>query len=278
VPSAPATQSSDTSIEALSELYLQALEDLRQRDALLAVAAHELRHPLHLMRLSLARWFPRGDERGRAVMERYVDRMTRVIGDMSDLIRIERDGLALQLSRVDITQVLRDIVDAYLPDATGRHVALTLDCATIPVWVHADEQRLAQVLSNVLDNALKFTPIGGSVMMSFSHAGEILQIRVRDTGDGISAEKLPQVFELFASGTPPRGMGIGLTVARKIMALHCGAITVTSDGIDRGTEVVISLPATALVSREIPSDTHFRLGEGAHVPARRRMHGNAPPA
>jgi signal transduction histidine kinase len=274
VPTIPADESSEPSVETLTKRYLQALEDVRQREALLAVAAHELRHPLHLMRLALARWFPRGDEPGRAMMERYVERMSRVIGDMSDLIRIERDGLALQLSWLDITQVLRDIVDAYRFDATGRHVALSLEGAISPVWMQADEQRLVQVLSNILDNALKFTSIGGSVIVSLSQSDDMVQIRVRDTGSGISAETLPHVFELFAGGPPPRGMGIGLAVARKIVELHRGDIAVTSEGIDCGTEVVITMPATTVAPG---SHAHLRSGEGAHVAVLRRVNGNAPP-
>lgn len=218
------------------------------------VAAHELRHPLHLMRLALARYFPRGDERGREVMERYVDRMARVVSDLSDLIRIDQDAIVLQLSWLDITQLVREVVDAYLPDATSRRVKLTLEQAVTLRRVKADEQRLLQVLSNVLDNALKFTPVGGTVGVRLVGDSRSVEIAVRDTGRGINADTLPRVFDLFEGGESSRGLGIGLTVAKRIIELHNGSIDVRSDGIDRGTEVVIVLPAesasTALVARD----------------------------
>ena len=194
------------------------------------------------MRLALARFFPRGDEQAREVMERYIDRMSRIITDMTDLVRIEQDALALELSWIDITQTLREIVDAYAPDAQLRRVSLTLEGATAPTWVRADAQRLLQVLSNVLDNALKFTPADGIVLVSVEHKRSLLEVRVRDTGTGIAQEMLPKVFDLSTGAMPPRGMGIGLTVARRIVQMHNGDIAIFSEGAHKGTEVVITLP------------------------------------
>lgn len=195
------------------------------------------------MRLALARFYPRGDEHARQVMERYIDRMSRIIGDMTDLVRIEQDALALELSWIDISQMLREIVDAYGPDAQLRHVSLVLQGATTPAWVKADAQRLLQVLSNVLDNALKFTPAEGTVLVSVTHKASSLEVRVRDTGTGITEEMLPRVFDLHTGASAPRGMGIGLTVARRIVQMHNGDIAIFSEGAQRGTEVVITLPS-----------------------------------
>jgi anti-sigma regulatory factor (Ser/Thr protein kinase) len=175
-------------------------------------------------------------------MERYIDRMARIITDMTDLVRIEQDALALELTWIDIAQTLREIVDAYGPDAQLRRVSLTLEGGAAPVWVKADAQRLVQVLSNVLDNALKFTPADGIVLVSVIHKPMSLEVRVRDTGSGISEEMLPRVFDLYAGTTPPRGMGIGLTVARRIVQMHNGDIAIFSEGVHKGTEVVITLP------------------------------------
>jgi signal transduction histidine kinase len=210
--------------------------------ALLAITSHELRHPLHLMRLALARHFPRGDEQAREVMERYIDRMSRVIGDMGDLVRLEQDALPLTLSWTDLTQLLRDVVDAYLPDAAARRIRLMLEGATTPLWIQADDQRLLQVLSNVIDNALKFTPAEGHVLVTVASGSGAIEVRVSDTGHGITADALPNVFDLYATGTAGRGTGIGLTVARRIVELHRGSIKISSDGIDKGTEVVLTLP------------------------------------
>jgi signal transduction histidine kinase len=209
--------------------------------ALLAVAAHELRHPLHLMRLALARLYPRGDEDARQVMERYIDRMSRIVSDMTDLVRIDQNQLALELASIDLTEMLREIVDAYAPDAQLRRLSLTLEGAATPAVVTADPQRLAQVLSNILDNALKFTPADGAVMVTVTRQAAAFEVRVRDTGTGISEEMLPRVFDLYA-GSALRGMGIGLTVAHRIVRMHNGDIAIFSEGDHKGTEVVITLP------------------------------------
>ena len=128
-------EAAERQIEEITKLYLEAKDEQRRCESLVAVAAHELRHPLHLMRLALARYFPNPTDRGREVLERYIDRMSRVIGDLTDFVRIEQDDLALQLSWVDITQALRDVVDAYIPDAAARLVKLTLEGFTSPVWI-----------------------------------------------------------------------------------------------------------------------------------------------
>src|SRR5262245_136800 len=195
------------------------------------------------MRLALARFFPRGDERAREVLERYLDRMARVVGDMADLVRLEQDALPLTPAWVDITQMLRDVVDAYLAEAALRKIKLTVEGVTTPIWLHGDEQRLLQVLANVLDNAIKFTPVEGSIQVMLTRDVGALVVRVRDTGCGINAEAMPKVFDLYATATTPRGMGIGLTVARRIVELHGGSIEVLSEGPDQGTEVVIVLPS-----------------------------------
>jgi signal transduction histidine kinase len=196
------------------------------------------------MRLALARYFPQPNERGREVLERYIDRMSRVIGDMTDFVRIEQDALTLQLARIDMTRLVRDVVDAYVPDAAARRIKLTLEGFTSPVWAQVDAQRLLQVLSNVVDNALKFTPNGGTIAVMTIRSQTMFEIRVRDNGQGIAPDRLPYVFDLFAGAHGPRGLGIGLAVARRIIELHRGLIEVVSDGLDRGSEVIIKLPIT----------------------------------
>ncbi len=233
----------DVSLDELNSRCEAARDEAHRWQTLAAVVSHEIRHPLHVMRLALARHFPRGDEQPRLVLERYIDRIARVLGDLNDLVRIEQDALVLQRTWLDLTQLLREVVDAYAPDAATRHVKLTLEGAVSPSWIEADEQRLLQVLSNVIDNALKFTPAGGTVLVALTSAPGRLDVRVRDTGAGIRPEFLPHVFDLYASASSARGLGVGLTVARRIIELHEGAIEVTSEGEDRGTEVVITLPS-----------------------------------
>jgi two-component system, chemotaxis family, CheB/CheR fusion protein len=216
--------------------------DREQLRSLIAVTSHELRQPLHLMRLALVRFFPRGDEKAREVLERYIDRMARVVRDMSDLVQLEQGGLPLTLRRIDLAQLLRDVVDAYQPDAALHRIKLSVEGAASPASIEGDEQRLLQVLSNVLDNAIKFTPVDGSIQASLVRDDRSLYVRVRDSGHGISPEFIPRAFDLYASSTTSRGTGIGLAVARRIIELHRGSIHLLSEGTDRGTEVVIVLP------------------------------------
>lgn len=196
------------------------------------------------MTLAVSRYFPQPDDPCRRDIERYIGRMTRLINDMGDLVQIERGSLTVERRWLDITQLTRDVVDAYVVDAMARRISLTLEGATSPLWVIADAQRMLQVLSNVLDNALKFTPPHGSIQIDLVDKGASVQMRVRDDGRGISAERLPNVFDLYAGATASHGMGIGLTVARRIIELHDGSITVLSEGLNKGTEVVITLPAS----------------------------------
>jgi signal transduction histidine kinase len=158
---------------------------------------------------------------------------------------------------MDITHMLRDVVDAYLPDAAARRVKLTLEGTTAPLWIEADEQRLLQVLSNVIDNALKHTPVDGMVLVTLVGGVSAIDVRVRDTGHGIAADALAQVFDLYHTATAPRGMGIGLTIARRIVELHNGSIHVLSEGIDKGTEVVITLPVAGAASARVVAPPHL---------------------
>lgn len=238
----PASLRTDPELHAL---YEEAREECRSWQTLLAVMSHEIRHPLHVMRLGLARHFPRGDEPARLLFERYIDRIARVVGEANDFIRIEQDALILQRSRLDLVRLVREVADAYGPDAAARHVRLSLELTLATAALEADEHRLLQVLSNVVENALKFTPSGGAVVVTLSRRADTIDVRVRDTGRGIRADLLPKVFELYASASPERGLGIGLAVARRIVELHGGTISISSEGEGQGTEVLIRLPELA---------------------------------
>jgi signal transduction histidine kinase len=224
----------------LTRLYLQALEAQRAKDGLLAVAAHELRHPLHLMRMALARHLDH-DPDARQALDRYIQRMTRLLDDLIDFIRTEQDALELRRDWIDVPQFLLELMDDYRSTFDHRRVRLSI-AARPGLSVNADRQRLIQVFANLLDNALKFTPAGGAVVIEAAADAREVRFSVRDSGRGVAPEVLPHLLELPTSLSSPQGLGIGLAVARRIIELHGGRMEMKSDGPGHGTEAVVTLP------------------------------------
>ena len=224
----------------LTRLYLKALEAQRAKDGLLAVAAHELRHPLHLMRMALARHLEH-EPIAREALERYIARMVRLTDDLIDFIRTEHDSLELRREWIDLHAFLLGLLEEYRSTFDGRKVRLSVIAPT-GVRLSADPQRLLQVFSNLLDNALKFTAAGGAVVVEGTTSPREVIVTVRDTGRGLTADLLPRILELPTNLSSPHGLGIGLAVARRIVELHGGHIGVHSDGPGRGTEARVSLP------------------------------------
>jgi signal transduction histidine kinase len=167
--------------------------------------------------------------------------MTRLIDDLVDFIRTEQNTLELHREFIDVHEFLIALMDEYRTTFDARKVKLSV-IAPVGVRVSADHQRLLQVFSNLLDNALKFTPAGGAVTVEATTAAREVRVSLRDNGNGLSEDALRAMFE------PPRtladrgGMGIGLSVARRLAELHGGRLTVSSDGPGRGTEAVVTLP------------------------------------
>jgi two-component system, OmpR family, sensor histidine kinase BaeS len=194
-------------------------EDTRRR--LLADLAHELRTPL-------------------ATIEAYHE------GLADGVVRAEEGQLALELAPLEVRAIVRAAVDAIAPDAREREVELRLRLPDCRLTVTGDRDRLTQVLSNLMRNALEHTPEGGSITVSAEQGGDEVSIEVSDTGAGIAAEHLPQVFERFFRADPARrhvaGSGIGLTISRAIVQGHGGTITVHSDGPGRGATFTVRLP------------------------------------
>ena len=230
-------------LHELTRLYLNAVEGQRTKEGLLAVAAHELRHPLHLMRMSLERHIPDKDSPAREGLERYINRMSRLIDDLIDFIRLERDSLDIQREWIELDPLLLELVDEYGSTFQARGVRLTLNTSNHGVWISADAQRLIQVFSNLLDNALKFTPAGGAVDVTVDQHATTVDVRVRDTGRGVAPDILHRILDFPGNVDGRDGLGIGLSVARRIAELHGGTIALRSDGPGRGTEVVVTLPA-----------------------------------
>jgi signal transduction histidine kinase/DNA-binding response OmpR family regulator len=226
-------------------------ESDRRKDEFLATLAHELRNPLAPLRnaMELAR-VPRlgapQRERIHQVMERQMGHLVRLVDDLMEVSRISRGALELRREHVELAAVLHNAVETSTPLLqAGGH---TLEIANVPpLWVDGDPVRLAQILSNLLNNAAKYTPDGGRVRIAVEADAATASISVTDNGVGIDAEDLPRLFEMFRRGDPSRrrdqtGLGIGLALAQRLARMHGGGIEVRSEGPGRGSCFTLHLP------------------------------------
>jgi len=240
---------------AVAMANAQLIENLEQaaarKDELLSMLAHELRNPLAPLRNALHVLRLQPDEksarRARDVMERQVDHLGRMVDDLLDMARLQKSALEVRLQRVDLRRILEEATDDARGFIESAGVALRVDFPAAPVWVRGDRIRLAQVLGNLLDNAAKFTPRGGRVCISLRAERDAALLRVRDDGVGIESRLLPHVFEPFVQHRQELdrsrgGLGLGLAVARGVVALHGGTLQAASNGPGTGTEVTLRLP------------------------------------
>jgi signal transduction histidine kinase len=220
----------------------------RMREEVLSVVAHDLRNPLHLVASSaeLLMMPELDDERRRSVLaiaKRAVHRMNRMVGDLLNVVRMEAGRFTLELKTCDANRVVRDAVDALCPAAAERGINLVAHVADEPIPATMDEERVLQLLDNLIGNALKFTPRGGRVTVSAAMVDDEVTVAVADTGPGISPEHCARLFERFwqARGTDRRGIGLGLTIAKGIAEAHGGRLAVRStDGA--GSVFLLCLP------------------------------------
>jgi PAS domain S-box-containing protein len=235
----------------------------RHKDEFIAVLAHELRNPLvpirngiELLKSSRAR--PELLESVRPMMERQIAHMVRLIDDLLDVARISAGKIDLKRQRVTLGSILTSAAETTRAAAEAAGLDLAIDIADPGTVLDVDPTRISQVISNILQNAVKFTPTGGKIRLatrlSRIHDSEKLVISVADTGVGIAADQLPRVFDLFAqSATRLRGhqggLGIGLAIARRLIEMHGGSLVAYSAGEDRGSEFLITLPTADAAGR-----------------------------
>ena len=239
-------------------LARQLLETDRSKDEFLAILGHELRNPLapiltalHVMRLRSA---DPSTERERAVIERQVSHLSRLVDDLLDVSRATMGKIDLRRERLDLATAVARAVEMARPLIESRQHKLTVSVPVGALFVEGDPVRLAQVIANLLQNAAKYTDPGGQIEVDGKREGPDMIIRVKDNGRGIPPERLSSMFELFVQGdqVPDRsqgGLGIGLTLVRSLVQLHGGTVDASSEGPGRGSEFVIRLPASA---REVP--------------------------
>ena len=183
-------------------------------------------------------------QRARDVIARQVTQLQRLVDDLMDATAIATGKIVLRRERVDLGPVVQNAVDSARGLADGRRQSLALSTPGSPVWIDADGARLHQVFSNLLTNAIKYTPPGGAIHVTLEDGSESVRVTVRDNGRGISADALPHIFDLFMQeGTDQHaGLGIGLNLVRGLVEFHGGTVDARSDGRDRGSEFIVSLP------------------------------------
>jgi PAS domain S-box-containing protein len=232
---------------------IEALELAEQRmNEFLAMLSHELRNPLAPMRsaLSVMQIAPLDDPvqaQSRAVIERQVTNIARLVDDLLDVSRVTAGTIKLRKEPVDLFDVIASAVESSLPLITDRGHRLEQYLPDERVVVEGDLMRLTQVIINLLNNAAQYTPEGGRVRVRVEASVETARIRVQDTGEGIPRQMLAEVFSLFVQGErsldrSDGGLGIGLTLARRLVEMQGGTICATSDGPGLGSEFVVELP------------------------------------
>ena len=235
----------------------------RRKDEFLATLAYELRNPLAPIRTGLDILRLRsGDalatERATDIMERQLRQMVRLVDDLLDVSRINTGKFAIKMGRVELKAVVNDALEVARPYIELHGHELVIDLPDRPVFLHGDATRLAQVLSNLLNNAAKYTNRGGRVALVARVEERCLLVNVGDNGIGIAPDMLDQVFDMFVQvdSTLERtnaGLGVGLSLARRLVELHGGSIEARSAGIGRGSEFVVRLPI--VVEPEMPAKT-----------------------
>jgi signal transduction histidine kinase len=224
----------------------------RRKDEFLAMLAHELRNPLAPMRNAaslLSRTLTPESTQWRAVrmLDRQVSHMTRLVNDLLDVSRISQGKIELRLEPIRLGPVVEGAVDAVRAQVDERHQSLTVNLPSPEPVVEADSVRIAQVLENLLSNASKYTPPEGLINLDVETLGDEVVIKVRDTGIGIAPGQLTNVFEMFTQidATLDRaqgGLGIGLSLVKRLVELHGGTVAVTSEGLGHGSCFEFRLP------------------------------------
>jgi PAS domain S-box-containing protein len=259
-----------------TRLYQALREADRRKDEFLATLAHELRNPLAPLRnglqiMRLSHGEPGAVEKARTMMERQLSQMVHLVDDLLDLSRISRGKIELRKERVELARVVQQAVETSRPQIEANGHDLTISVPPGPVYVDADVTRLAQVFSNLLNNAAKYTDRGGRVRLAVRRRGGEVAVSVRDNGVGIPPHMLPRVFEMFTQvdrhlERSQGGLGIGLSIVKKLVEMHGGSVGVESDGPGTGSEFTVRLPVVLAVAQPTGGDE-----EPARPSSRRRV-------
>jgi PAS domain S-box-containing protein len=249
------------------------VDQLRESDRLktefLAMMSHELRNPLAPIRnaVQVLKMHPASDPalvRARTIIERQVQQMTHLVDDLLDLSRISRNTLQIRPTPTDVASLVHSAVETSRPfiDAVGHELSVSVPA--VPIVLNVDPLRISQVLSNLLNNAAKFTPRGGRISLTVEQTPSSVVFRVRDSGIGIPRDKLTAIFDMFSQLAPgddraQTGLGIGLTLAKRLVEKHGGTIEASSPGPGQGSEFIVSLPPMVEAVMRLPAASDHEL-------------------
>ncbi|MFT3880715.1 MAG: PAS domain S-box protein [Gemmatales bacterium] len=246
----------------MRQLAAELSEADRRKNEFLAMLAHELRNPLAPIRNSLQILRrTAGNEQvvqsASEMMERQVGQMVRLVDDLLDISRISRGKIELRKERVELGSVLNHVIEATRPSYDSRDLKLTVTLPQEPVYLYADQTRLAQVVGNLLNNACKFTKKGGEVSLTVTPEAGYVCLSVKDNGIGISSQHLPRIFDMFMQidttlERSTSGLGIGLTLVKNLVEMHNGTVEARSGGLGQGSEFVVVLPV--IVKTDLPPE------------------------
>jgi signal transduction histidine kinase len=238
------------------------------KDEFLAMLGHELRNPLSAISsasalIGMTNAGPDTVGRARQIIQRQTQHLTHIVDDLLDLSRAMSGKILLARRPLDLALLVGGCLDTFR--ATGRTQGYTVTTDLQPGWVHGDPTRLEQIATNLIDNAVKYTPAGGHIHLAISQVGEDVELSVTDTGVGIPADLLPHVFEVFVQGTisldrSQGGLGIGLSLVRRLVELHGGTIVAQSDGTSNGSTFIMRLPGSAPGAVNAPAVAPVAVG------------------
>ena len=246
----------------------------RLKSDFLAILSHELRNPLTAIRYALPQ-IEKGSldppaKNALAVISRQLTQLVTLVDDLLDLTRITSGKIALKREPVTLQTIINAAVESVSPAIHAARHTLEVVISDEPLTMNVDPVRVSQVISNLLMNAAKYTARGGKIILNVSRDIDRAVIRVADNGMGIAKDQLPRLFEMFMQGNPPGesqgGLGVGLTIARRLVQLHGGSIEATSDGPGCGAQFVVWLPLDLT-----PTSPQPEQREPSPVPAGRRL-------
>ncbi len=252
----------------------------RRKDEFLSMLGHELRNPLAPLRnavafLALKGDDPEGVEWARQVIDRQTQHLERLVDDLLDVARITRGAIDLKLDRLDLCAIVREAVTATEPIVRERTHHLTVDLPERPLIVSGDPTRLVQVLTNLINNAAKYTPPDGQLRLAVAQRDEVVSVTVEDNGQGITPEQMPYIFDVFTQGKSSLtrtdgGLGLGLALVKRLVEMHGGTVRAESAGVGQGSRFTVTLPIAnpAAGAEAVPTASTTPLWPAADNPKR----------